>query len=306
MPKRARVTGKQTSSLNDNTLKNEYQKEFESLKESCEELIKKSGKQSKFEEIFEIEDEEIFMNAYTRMVLIGEFLTNKYAWAIPDNTAIRICKNFEPLIEIGCGKGYWNFLLQANNIEISSFDKEFDEGEDGKWSNNVKIGGPNKLKEKQFNKCNLFLCYPDQDSELGLKCLENLNENVEYVLHVGELMQTGTVIGNYDQRPFGRTSSSEFQVLLNQKFHCVIQHKLPSFPIGRDYLTVWKRTEFIEAPCLTANADPDAEDDGDGDGDGDEEDNENTNLWASIPLDEHLPLNVAAPKYKFLLDDDKI
>lgn len=304
MPKRSRISAKDDMSSNDGKFKNEYKREFEELKLSCEKLIKKSGKQSKLEEIFEVEEEEIFMDVYVRMVIIGESLTNKYAWAIPDDTAIRICQHFEPLIEIGCGRGYWNSLLSANNVEITSFDREFDKDKDEKERKNIGVGGPDRLKQKKFQDHNLFLCYPDQDYELGLECLQNLNNNVEYVLHVGELMQTGTVIGNDDQRPFGRTSSSEFQVLLYQKFHCVIQHKLPSFPISQDYLTVWKRTEFIEAPCLTASADPDIDfqdtnDDGDGDGENGEE---HSNLWASIPQDECLPLNIAAPKYRWLLD----
>jgi len=36
----------------------------------------------------------------------------KYAWAIPDERAMRIIYNYGPVVEIGAGKGYWGYLLR--------------------------------------------------------------------------------------------------------------------------------------------------------------------------------------------------
>jgi len=62
-----------------------------------------------------------------------------------------------------------------------------------------------------------------------------------------------------------------------ERFHCVLQMQLPRYPHSRDALTVWKRTRFVQA-----THDPHS-------------------VYAAIPSDERLPLDVAAPKYTHLL-----
>ena len=62
------------------------------------------------------------------------------------------------------------------------------------------------------------------------------------------------------------------------EYHCLLQVKLPSFPFSRDCISVWKRTEFVEAPL-----------------------NQESDLWANIPLDERLP-DVVAPCLKHLIE----
>lgn len=41
-----------------------------------------------------------------------------YAWAIPDDRALRILHHFSPIVEVGAGKGYWGYCLQkyANKL----------------------------------------------------------------------------------------------------------------------------------------------------------------------------------------------
>mmetsp|Transcript_7858 Transcript_7858/g.19988 ORF Transcript_7858/g.19988 Transcript_7858/m.19988 type:complete len:164 (-) Transcript_7858:188-679(-) len=46
----------------------------------------------------------------------------KYAWAIPDQRAIRIIANFSPLVEIGAGKGYWAMLLRQAGADVLALD----------------------------------------------------------------------------------------------------------------------------------------------------------------------------------------
>ena len=107
----------------------------------------------------------------------------------------------------------------------------------------------------------------------------------------------------YPQSPFGRTSSADFQIELSEKFHCVIKAEIPRFPFSNDFLTVWKRTNFIqifdgdessndnEIPVCQIkdkqstpkkkqikNSDSRNYDDDD--------DDEDNNLWADIPKEE--------------------
>ena len=79
-----------------------------------------------------------------------------YAWAIPDERALRICASCAPLVEIGCGKGYWAKMLRERKIEISAFDKVVDEDA---WTE-VRAGGSEVLAEAQFSEHSLMLCYP--------------------------------------------------------------------------------------------------------------------------------------------------
>ena len=47
-------------------------------------------------------------------------------------------------------------------------------------------------------------------------------------------------------RPFGRTSSAEFQVSLMESFHCILIANLSlNYPHSKDSISVWKRTSFI-------------------------------------------------------------
>merc|ERR1719273_2195379 len=52
-------------------------------------------------------------------------IAEKFAWAIPDERSLRILLHFSPLIEIGCGIGYWGHLLNSKKAgSWIGFDKE--------------------------------------------------------------------------------------------------------------------------------------------------------------------------------------
>jgi hypothetical protein len=179
-------------------------------------------------------------------------LSQRYAWAIPDEKCLKIIENFAPLIEIGAGKGYWSRLLQNRGVDISPFDK-FANELDSLWTD-VKPGDPSTLLKdsiKQQNR-NLFLCYPDEAESMAATCLENFHG--EYIVHVGEMIFTGTLMGA-PIAPFGRTSSADFQVSLAESFHCVLVVQLCNqFPISSDCLSVWKRTKFVRGKEVTSFA----------------------------------------------------
>ncbi len=121
-----------------------------------------------------------------------------YAWAIPDERALRIIHHFGPVVEIGAGKGYWGYALkayaekvlsnaspQARQIYISSgktpdaiytgydrmprlprkegADVEADGFEYG-W-NLVQKGSEEVLEH--YKKHALLLCYPDEFEKEG-------------------------------------------------------------------------------------------------------------------------------------------
>ena len=126
---------------------------------------------------------------------------------------------------------------------------------------------------------------------LLLSCIHSLTHSLthslqgEYIIHIGELILTGTLSGA--QCPFGRTTHEEFQLALLETYHCVLVHQLPCYPFSRDCISVWKKSEWVEA-LPSEDEDEDAPED---------------TVWKSIPQDEILPINnIAAAKYKHLLD----
>lgn len=172
-------------------------------------------------------------------------LSVKYAWACPDERAIRIIKQFSPLVEIGAGRGYWAAMLQNAGADVLPFDK-FVAKRSLNWCN-VDKGGPEVIdimNKSPLPSRNLFLCYPDEDESIAVQCLEKYKG--EYIIHVGELAISDTKAGA-PQAPFGRTSSAEFQCKLQASYHCLLVMELQMrLPYSKDCLTVWKRTDYVE------------------------------------------------------------
>lgn len=213
-------------------------------------------------------------NHWVRLEILGQPLLDKYAWAIPDNTALNIAAHFAPLIEIGAGKGYWASLLRERNVQIRTYDR-FIFPERVRWTT-VARGGPNVLSLPKNQGRNLFLSYPDEDQEMSTRCLKYFTG--EYIVHVGELLTTGTIAGGM-QAPFGRTTASQFQIDLCTQFHCVMVYRLPNFPFGNDHITVWKRKNWV--PGRSGKRD---------------------DVWADIPPELRLPsIPLAAPAFAHLI-----
>jgi hypothetical protein len=184
------------------------------------------------------------MNEDRRAQLIEEHidveLAEQFSWAIPDARALRIIAEFSPVVEIGCGKGYWGKLLKEMGVEYAGYDIKIPKG-----AKHISRGGPAMLK--RFPKHTLLLCYPDDyqesDESMALKCL-NLHTG-EYVVHVGELLGETFV-----DSPYGKTSAPEFQEQLAQDYHCILKVPIPTWPGAMDTLSVWKRTARVDVDEL--------------------------------------------------------
>ncbi|CAB9526688.1 unknown protein [Seminavis robusta] len=99
-------------------------------------------------DLFEAEDEEA---------------QEKYAWAVPDERALRICAHFAPLVEMGAGAGYWARLLRERGVAITAYDKDVDvnckaAGVSARPFTKVEKGGPETLA--LFPNATLLLIYP--------------------------------------------------------------------------------------------------------------------------------------------------
>jgi hypothetical protein len=91
-----------------------------------------------------------------------------------------------PLVEVGCGCGYWARLLRERGVDVVAFDHKLPP-EDERWTE-LKQGGPEVLAAKEYGARALVLCYPDdfEDSEESMVrgdvffrepfCTENLRQ----------------------------------------------------------------------------------------------------------------------------------
>jgi hypothetical protein len=222
---------------------------------------------------FSKESDEVRGNHWIRLEVLGLSLLEKYSWAIPDDKALKIATAFSPLVEIGAGKGYWASLLRNRGVNIDAYDK-YIASERDLWCK-VFYGTSSILRKYEGSEWNLFLCYPDEDCELSWECLQRFTG--QYIVHVGELLVTGTLAGGL-QAPFGRTTTSMFQMELFRHFYCVISYRLPNFPYSNDYITVWKRKTWV--PGRSGKAE---------------------DQWTDIPTNERLVMNIASPEYAHLL-----
>ena len=225
-----------------------------------------------------------------------------YAWAIPDERALRICAAFAPLVEMGAGAGYWARSLRERHEQqqnsshdersttdiITAFDKNVNDhakaaGIPGKPFTVIEKGGPELLAN--YPNATLLLIYPDDHEEqdetlLPLSVASLQHYQGDTVIHVGEWLGSTLTVsmegqGTPDQPyPWGRSTSPEFQILLEAQFHKILQVELPNWGSVRNCLTVWKRTSTVVL-------------------EGDR--------YAYIPPEERLEMTMAAPSTRHLL-----
>ena len=182
------------------------------------------------------------MEKYLDLFNYRLILTRKYAWAVPDEVAIKLISEFSPLIEIGAGIGYWAKLIAEVGGDILAFDTEenwetmkiagdFEEISkktgvqvdlEYKWFD-VQVGDEETIK--QYPDRTLFLCWPPFQSEMGLNCLKKYTG--EYFIFVGEE---------------ARNSNNEsFDQYLDQHFYKIIDHPIPKYEGITDSLKVYQR-----------------------------------------------------------------
>ena len=135
-------------------------------------------------------DGEARADIWTRQADLGEQLVDRYAWATPDDRALRILRHFSPIVEIGCGaNAYWARMMHSASIDVVAYDmavadggriqkKESHKGKkrksgsgggEGRDGNSklfaVRKGGPDVLSSDTMRNRSLFLCYPDEDDK---------------------------------------------------------------------------------------------------------------------------------------------
>ena len=127
---------------------------------------------------------------------IAEFAARDYAaahwaWAVPDEKAIRTLVEHSPIVEIGAGTGYWARLAAEAGADIVAYDSRPPVAARKKvvaWAVEtgtyfeVRRGGPGMVRFHQNR--TLFLCWPPHSHDIAVDCLRRYEGGT--VIYVGE------------------------------------------------------------------------------------------------------------------------
>lgn len=160
-----------------------------------------------------------------------------YAYAVPNEAALKALKEESPLVEVGAGTGYWAALLRNRGAQIFAYDLAPPSAERRDWGvdvneyhgrchawTDVQQGG---VEVASMHKgAALFFCYPPPDSDAALQALRAFEGSV--VCHVGEWQ--------------GDTGTDAFERELMHNFKLQKTVPLPNWGDSSAELTVWRRS----------------------------------------------------------------
>jgi hypothetical protein len=170
----------------------------------------------------------------SRFQLRAESL-EKYSYAIPDQEAIEALVEYSPVVEIGCGLGYWAHLVQQAGGEISPYDINVnDEGLVKLYRRDTYVKpytevfkGGSEVLEQHADKT-LFLCWPPYDESMAYVASQTyLNNGGKTIIYVGE--------GNG-----GCTGDDQFHELLEERMERVKSIYIPVWDSIHDRMEIWR------------------------------------------------------------------
>lgn len=133
-----------------------------------------------------------------------EELMTEYAHAIPSYHSIDYLRQFDEIVEIGAGNGYWAFLLEQLGVDVTAFDKSIQlfnatiNTYDGFGTEppNVRESFNEAFAEVHIGRAEkagyfpdrpLFLCWPPNHDRMAFDAVDYYNmEGGEVVLYLGE------------------------------------------------------------------------------------------------------------------------
>lgn len=147
-------------------------------------------------------------------------IASHFAWAVPTQEAIECIRKYAGrVLEIGCGSGYWAWLMEQAGIDVLAWDTTVPPFA---W-HDVRLG--NEIEVMRHPDRTLFLCWPPWGSEMAARALTYYTGN--YIIYVGEWM--------------GGCANARFFALLTSCFEAVETVALPQWFMRSDSLTVFRR-----------------------------------------------------------------
>lgn len=146
-------------------------------------------------------------------------LIRKYSFAIPNEEALSVFSKYEPIVEVGCGDGYWSYLLQERDVSVVATDVS---APASPWTKVRKMCATKAVSK--FPRHTVFFCWPEYGGEWSHKTLEHYSGDT--VIYVGDEELTG---------------SDGFHSHLEKNFKKVLSIPLPTWERINDGLRVFER-----------------------------------------------------------------
>ena len=156
-------------------------------------------------------------------------LVPKYAWAIPDEEAIREIAKLSPILEMGAGSGYWAYLLTQAGAKVFAYDNFTRKTQKAtKTWFPVKRGSFGKV-DLHSNKT-LLLCWPEYEHYMASECLKR--HKGKFVVHVGE-------------ENSGCTANPEFHEIVNDNHFFKLKKtiRIPQWDSIYDKVFIYERKQ---------------------------------------------------------------
>jgi len=135
-------------------------------------------------------------------------LVEEYSWAIPTKDVIQYCAQFDELLEIAAGNGYWASLVQEMGGDIQPTDKSppedtYTEVEENSWQNLMP-----EIRERP-----VLMVWPPYDEGVAAGVAR---QSPNHILYVGESRG-------------GCTGEDEFFDIVEEQYGLVGKLDIPSY-----------------------------------------------------------------------------
>ena len=180
--------------------------------------------------------DEAYMERVLGWAIARPVGTVRYAYAIPDDTALDLLAARAPILEIGAGTGYWAYLLRQRGVDVLAFDANppLDDTHSNRFHRNdlavgvtwteVVTGGPEQAAEHPER--TLFLCWPPPGDPMAAHAL---------AVYQGERV---VFIGEWNPK----TAADEtFFAALEANWELEEAYELPRWFGMKDRLSAWVR-----------------------------------------------------------------
>jgi hypothetical protein len=188
----------------------------------------------------------------------------KYAHAIPTDSALNTIASLASIVEMAAGTGYWASLLRARGVDVLCYDRN-PPGQSGAGDNHFHQGATCWTEVLQGDESAidlhphraLLLCWPPPNSDMPIRALtryrgEHLiyigelpedEEGYLYFMHLGKRMRKGVTI------------SPQFFAELRRGWDLLEQVELPHWEICLDNLYVFNRKVSPQMEKLRSSTD---------------------------------------------------
>lgn len=149
-------------------------------------------------------------------------LVERYGWAVPNESAITYLTNFDNLIEVGAGSGYWAYIIESAGGSVDAYDIDPPGANENEY---VNVEKSDVRSMEVIENSPVLMVWPPCHNKMSEYVLTH---EPSHVLYVGE-------------GAGGCTGTDEFHHTLSKKYGLIETIEIPSFDGVNDNLYHYAR-----------------------------------------------------------------